>query len=223
MIIKKKKHILFCKSQFQMAICMCSFSDARLQQLPFISVEFVLITVTLYLLFVLKWGPKFMEKRKPYNIERLLLFYNGFQVLCNFTIVTYVSKSVLDVKTERNLMKGKKKLWSHFFKVLYEIISRKYELNFFCEELDFTNTFIGTRSAQMSYCYYLIKLLDLLDTVFFVLRKRTRQISFLHVYHHVAILLASFVGVSWAPGIYEFWIHFYMMISFWFLSETLNC
>ncbi|XP_055305050.1 elongation of very long chain fatty acids protein 7-like isoform X2 [Sitodiplosis mosellana] len=148
--------------------------DARLQSLPCMSVEFIITIVTLYLLFVLKWGPKFMEKRKPFNIERILLFYNVFQVLCNFSIVFYVT---------------------------YEIFALKsYKLDFFCEELDFTDSFVGTRSAQMSYCYYLIKLMDLFDTIFFVLRKRTRQISFLHVYHHVAILLASFVGVSWFPG-----------------------
>lgn len=35
-----------------------------------------------------------------------------------------------------------------------------------------------------SYCYFLAKLLDLFDTVFFVLRKKTNQISFLHLYHH---------------------------------------
>ena len=28
------------------------------------------------------------------------------------------------------------------------------------------------------------KLVDLLDTIFFVLRKKSNQISFLHVYHH---------------------------------------
>lgn len=74
------------------------------------------------------------------------------------------------------------------------------KINFMCEELDFTDSFLGIRSAQMSYCYFLVKLLDLFDTVFFVLRKRTRQISFLHVYHHVAILVGAFIGVGWAPG-----------------------
>lgn len=87
------------------------------------------------------------------------------------------------------------------FQVLYQIIIyTERKIDFMCEELDFSDSFIGMRSAQMSYCYFLVKILDLLDTVFFVLRKRTRQISFLHVYHHVAILLGAFMGVSWAPG-----------------------
>lgn len=73
-------------------------------------------------------------------------------------------------------------------------------MNFLCEELDFTDSWVGIQSAYLSYCYYIVKLLDLFDTVFFVLRKRTRQISFLHVYHHVAILLGAFICVTWAPG-----------------------
>lgn len=69
-----------------------------------------------------------------------------------------------------------------------------------CESLDYSDSYVGIRSAQLSYCYLLLKILDLMDTIFFVLRKRTRQISFLHVYHHVAILLGSYIAVSWAPG-----------------------
>lgn len=42
----------------------------------------------------------------------------------------------------------------------------------------------------MHYAYFINKIMDLLDTVFFVLRKSYKQISFLHVYHHV--LMVSF-------------------------------
>lgn len=37
--------------------------------------------------------------------------------------------------------------------------------------------------------HYLTKYLDLFDTFFIALRKSTRQLSFLHVYHHVSILV----------------------------------
>lgn len=39
------------------------------------------------------------------------------------------------------------------------------------------------------YAYFINKILDLLDTVFFVLRKSYKQITFLHVYHHVMMVL----------------------------------
>lgn len=87
------------------------------------------------------------------------------------------------------------------FQVIYQLnVFSERKINYWCEELDFSDSFLGIRSAQVSYCYFLIKLLDLFDTVFFVLRKRTRQISFLHVYHHVAILVGAYIAVTWAPG-----------------------
>lgn len=74
------------------------------------------------------------------------------------------------------------------------------KVNFLCESLDFSESYVGMRSAQLAYCYYLLKILDLFDTIFFVLRKKAQQISFLHVYHHVAILLGGWIAVQWAPG-----------------------
>lgn len=85
-------------------------ADKRLQHLPFTSVESVITIVTLYLLFVLKWGPKFMEKRKPFNIERILLFYNFFQVICNFSILAYVSATKLWLKI----------MWNWNFALIYQ-------------------------------------------------------------------------------------------------------
>lgn len=85
--------------------------------------------------------------------------------------------------------------------MLYQLsVFSERKINFWCEELDYSDSFLGIRSAQLSYCYFLVKLLDLFDTVFFVLRKRTRQISFLHVYHHVLILIGAYIAVAWAPG-----------------------
>lgn len=56
--------------------------------------------------------------------------------------------------------------------------------------------------------YWLTKLLELLDTVFMIVRHRRRQISFLHVYHHSSILLLSDVAYHMYP-----WpgIAFYLM------------
>lgn len=46
----------------------------------------------------------------------------------------------------------------------------------------------------------MLKVFDLLDTVFFILRKRYDQASFLHVYHHVGVSLGAFVSCSFLPG-----------------------
>ena len=39
-----------------------------------------LAMVAVYVYIVTIWGPKFMENRKPYNINTFLIYYNAFQV-----------------------------------------------------------------------------------------------------------------------------------------------
>lgn len=41
---------------------------------------------------------------------------------------------------------------------------------------------------KVTYLYFINKIIDLLDTIFFVLRKSNKQITFLHVYHHVMMV-----------------------------------
>lgn len=44
--------------------------------------------------------------------------------------------------------------------------------------------------TTLAHFYYVYnKYLDLLDTVIFVLRKKQNQITFLHVYHHCAVIV----------------------------------
>ena len=40
----------------------------------------------------------------------------------------------------------------------------------------------------------------MLDTVFFVFRKKNNQISFLHVYHHATMFPGHWVGLKWVAG-----------------------
>ncbi|PFX17807.1 elongation of very long chain fatty acids protein 5-like [Stylophora pistillata] len=47
--------------------------------------------------------------------------------------------------------------------------------------------------------YLFTKHLELLDTVFMILRHRQRQITFLHVYHHASILLLSDYACHFCP------------------------
>lgn len=54
--------------------------------------------------------------------------------------------------------------------------------------------------ARGVYAYFICKLIELLDTVFFVLRKKHRQVSFLHVYHHAMMPICAWIGVRFVPG-----------------------
>ncbi|KAJ3660589.1 hypothetical protein Zmor_005030 [Zophobas morio] len=59
-----------------------------------------------------------------------------------------------------------------------------------CSPMDQSQSRAAIRIMQLQYSYTLLKFLDLLDTVFFVLRKKDNQVTFLHVYHH--LLMAGF-------------------------------
>ncbi|XP_017004991.2 very long chain fatty acid elongase F isoform X2 [Drosophila takahashii] len=49
------------------------------------------------------------------------------------------------------------------------------------------------RERFITSWYMVNKFVDLVETVFFVLRKRNRQISFLHVFHHFSMALSGYL------------------------------
>lgn len=46
----------------------------------------------------------------------------------------------------------------------------------------------------------MIKNVDLTETMLYVLRKKNRQISALHVYHHVSTILITYGALEYYPG-----------------------
>lgn len=67
-------------------------TDDVVDSWPFMSTPWpVLSTLAVYLLFVLKFGPKMMENRKPFNIKHVMLLYNAIQTLYNGWLVCWVS------------------------------------------------------------------------------------------------------------------------------------
>lgn len=52
------------------------------------------------------------------------------------------------------------------------------------------------------FVHYLSKFLDLLDTVFICLKKKERQLIFLHVYHHATIgqIWGLLLYIGWGSG-----------------------
>lgn len=54
--------------------------------------------------------------------------------------------------------------------------------------------------AEAVWWYFFSKLTELLDTVFFVLRKKNNQVSFLHLYHHSMMPVCAWIGTKFLPG-----------------------
>jgi len=47
--------------------------------------------------------------------------------------------------------------------------------------------------------YRVLKYIELIDTALIILRRKWRQLSFLHVYHHSSILILAEISVNFAP------------------------
>lgn len=83
---------------------------------------------------------------------------------------------------------------------MYAWYTYRPDYNFTCEPVNWGASITAIKEAEAVYYFYCLKLLDLCDTIFFVLRKKTRQISFLHVYHHLAVVIFTYKALGWSPG-----------------------
>lgn len=130
----------------------------------------IIILVT-YLYFCLYAGPRYMAKRKPFKLEGVLIAYNAIQVVLSIWLVY------------EGIMGG----WNGVY-------------NLRCQPVDYSRDPVAMRMAGAVWAYYICKVVELLDTVFFVLRKKQNQVSFLHLYHHTLMPVCGFVGVKYFAG-----------------------
>ncbi|KAG8173637.1 hypothetical protein JTE90_019979 [Oedothorax gibbosus] len=99
-----------------------------------------------------------MKNRKAFELKNLLIFYNFFQMMANSYITIVTVITVVTYWDQRCVHD----ITGH---LAAGVLGRKLH----------------------TWHLYLIKFIDLLDAVFFVLRKKDKQITFLHVFHHVAV------------------------------------
>ncbi len=83
-------------------------------------------------------------------------------------------------------------------KILIVAIQSKYSL--VCEVVDYSNNPLAMRMASVMWIYFIVKIVDLLDTVIFALRKKSNQITFLHVFHHFSMVANAWSGVKYVAG-----------------------
>ncbi|CAH1637653.1 unnamed protein product [Spodoptera littoralis] len=129
-----------------------------------------LFIMLLYLATIFRWLPDYMSNRPAYDLRKIIAAYNAIQIV-GCAYIAY-----------KSLALG----WlSH-----YSLI---------CQGVD-----DGPDSLEYAwtvcYAYFIMKLVDLLDTIFFVLRKKQNQVTFLHVYHHFGMVAVSWGMVKWVPG-----------------------
>ncbi|XP_074036567.1 very long chain fatty acid elongase 7 [Leptinotarsa decemlineata] len=133
------------------------------------------ILVGLYLYFVLKLGPELMKNRKPFDLRNVIIIYNAIQIVIN----TYVA-----------------------YEAFIEIY---FYSNWDCSPIDYSHSPRNKYVVRMYHLFFLIKVVDLIDTVFFVLRKKQQQVTFLHIYHHFGMVLILWICTKFYAGGHGTW------------------
>uniref|UniRef100_A0A1B6KN03 Elongation of very long chain fatty acids protein n=1 Tax=Graphocephala atropunctata TaxID=36148 RepID=A0A1B6KN03_9HEMI len=148
-------------------------ADPRTVNYPMISTPFVIVAIVIvYNVFVQCLGPWWMAGRKPYNLRPIIILYDFIQIMINFWMVFTILRAT-------------------FWTGKYNIFCQPVETGTSPEEILIMDTV---------YCYFLTKILDLVDTVFLFLSKKSGHVSFLHLYHHGGMVVCGWIGVKYVPG-----------------------
>jgi len=146
--------------------------DPRVDSWPLMSSIWpTTIICILYVYLVKVAGPKFMETREPYNIRGIMILYNAAQTLFSFWMF---------------------KESGAFY------LSGQY--NWHCQPVDYSQDPGALRVLGVGWWYFFSKFVDLLDTVFFIMRKKFNQVSDLHVIHHSTLPWLSWWGPRFVGG-----------------------
>ncbi|XP_064476030.1 very long chain fatty acid elongase 1-like [Ornithodoros turicata] len=129
---------------------------------------FIVSIVSAYLYFSLRLGPALMKNRPAFNIRPLVVAYNAVMVVLSvyFFVLTLRLSYFRDVN--------------------------KYDP--ICQGTDY-----GQGAMPLLYhgwFYMLMKVGELLDTVFFVLLKKNSHITFLHLLHHSVALSTVWMDIN---------------------------
>lgn len=127
------------------------------------------LVLSLLYLLVVLIGPRVMSSRPAFSVRRLLIGYN----LCVTMLSLYMLIELL------------RSSWAGGYKLLCQGLHDAGEADM--------------RVARVLWWYYFSKLVEFLDTVFFILRKKDNQITFLHVYHHVSMFNIWWCCLNWIP------------------------
>ncbi|KAJ3641334.1 hypothetical protein Zmor_027846 [Zophobas morio] len=148
-----------------------SLSDSRTRGWPLVDSPGPTAVYTAIYLFIVWVGPKLMKNRKPFRLTWLLIPYNLLMAVLN----AYISVQLFTAAT----------------RLRYSYICEPCRQRYHPDELQI---------AKAVWWYYFSKLLEFCDTFFFILRKKDKQLTFLHVYHHSTMFSLWWIGIKWVPS-----------------------
>ncbi|XP_033835499.1 elongation of very long chain fatty acids protein 5 [Periophthalmus magnuspinnatus] len=125
--------------------------------------------LTVLYLLIVWVGPKYMKNRPPFSCRGLLLIYN-------------VGLTLLSLY------------------MFWELASAAWHgsYNLYCQNTHSAPE-ADIKVMKALWWYYFSKLIEFMDTFFFILRKNNHQITFLHIYHHATMFNIWWFVVNWIP------------------------
>ncbi|XP_040158634.1 elongation of very long chain fatty acids protein AAEL008004 isoform X2 [Anopheles arabiensis] len=151
---------------------MDKYGDPRTKEWPLMSSPLPTLALCLGYVYLVKvLGPRLMENRKPFQLKNTLIVYNFVQVVFS--------------------------AW-----LFYECLMGGWwgEYSFRCQPVDHGTTGRAMRMVHACWWYYFSKFTEFFDTFFFVMRKKSSQVSTLHVIHHGCMPMSVWFGVKFTPG-----------------------
>ncbi|XP_035735455.1 elongation of very long chain fatty acids protein 7-like [Vespa mandarinia] len=171
-------------------------ADPRVKLWPLVDSPSTITTIIGIYLISIFIGPKYMNNKPAYSLQRFIQFYNIFQILAN-SIIIYM---FLDAGWYENIF-------------------------IYCVPITYSTDPNSMKIALAMWYTMILKMIDLIETGIFVLRKKNNQISFLHLYHHVTTALLSWLCIKfYAAGMTTFipmlncTVHV-IMYGYYFLSS----
>jgi len=168
-------------------------SDPRVADFMMMSSPWLSLFICVLYVVAVEWLlPCFMDKRPAMEFRRLMIVYNFFMVLL-----------------------------SGYIFMEFGLTGWFGRYSFRCQPVDYSNDPMALRMVNVCWWFYFSKFIELFDTVFFVLRKKYSQVTFLHVFHHGIMPVSWWFGVKFVPGgfgTFHAWlnsfIHFMMYIYY---------
>merc|ERR1712061_655986 len=130
----------------------------------------------------------------------------GYLAMVKFLPILWKNQTPLKLTEVMRIYNIGQVLLSTYMFVEYVLVMSAQSFDLTCQDADYTSSPLGIRMASIIWVYMLSKLLDFLDTFFFILRGKMNQVSFLHVYHHATTLLMTWLAVKYAAGGNLAWI-----------------
>jgi hypothetical protein len=155
-----------------------------------------MLVIGAYLLIVYRILPAFMKKRQPYDLTWIIRIYNVIQI--EFCILCVFMVRQMGFKFTE--------VWKCF------TIEEDNRINML--DIDY-----------YLYFFVLMRMSEFVETFFFILRKRNDQVSFLHVYHHIAVAATAWIFLKHNVGVMGLYVGMYnnvvhiVMYSYYLMSS----